>query len=59
MSNRALTNDRDAYRVSWSEDEDEYVGLWAEFPSLNWLARTPEAAFKGIRNRIVSSKLSR
>ena len=27
----------------------EYSGLCAEFPSLSWLARTPEAALKGIR----------
>jgi len=25
------------------------VGLCAEFPSTSWLARTPEAALKGIR----------
>lgn len=45
----ALKNDRYTYRVTWSEDDQEYVGLCAEFPSLSWLARTPEAALKGIR----------
>ena len=45
-----LKNDRYTYRVTWSEDDNEYVGLCAEFPSLSWLARTPEAALKGIRN---------
>ena len=45
----ALTNDRYTYRVTWSEEDHEYVGLCAEFPSLSWLARTPEAALKGIR----------
>ena len=44
-----LRNDRYTYRVTWSEDDDEYVGLCAEFPSLSWLASTPEAALKGIR----------
>jgi len=44
-----LKNDRYTYRVTWSEDDNEYVGLCAEFPSLSWLARTPEAALKGIR----------
>ena len=44
-----LKNDRYTYRVTWSEDDKEYVGLCAEFPSLSWLARTPEAALKGIR----------
>jgi predicted HicB family RNase H-like nuclease len=45
----ALKNDRYTYRVTWSEDDKEYVGLCAEFPSLSWLARTPETALKGIR----------
>jgi predicted HicB family RNase H-like nuclease len=44
-----LKNNRYTYRVTWSEDDNEYVGLCAEFPSLSWLSRTPEAAFKGIR----------
>ena len=37
------------YRVTWSADDQEYVGLCAEFPSLSWLAATPEGAIKGIR----------
>jgi predicted HicB family RNase H-like nuclease len=45
----ALKDERYTYRVTWSEDDQEYVGLCAEFPSLSWLARTPEAALKGIR----------
>jgi predicted HicB family RNase H-like nuclease len=45
----ALKNDRYTYRVTWSEEDNEYVGLCAEFPSLSWVARTPEAALKGIR----------
>jgi len=45
----ALKNDRYTYRVTWSEEDEEYVGLCAEFPSLSWLAGTPEAALKGIR----------
>lgn len=44
----ALKNNRYTYRITWSEDDNEYVGLCAEFPSLSWLARTPEAALKGI-----------
>ena len=48
----ALTNDRYTYRVTWSEDDNEYVGLCAEFPSLSWLAGTPEAALKGIRKLV-------
>lgn len=44
-----LKNDHYTYRVTWSEDDGEYVGLCAEFPSLSWLADEPETALKGIR----------
>ena len=44
-----LENDRYTYRVTWSEEDEEYVGLCAEFPSLSWLSSTPEAALQGIR----------
>jgi len=47
-----LKNDRYTYRVTWSEYDNEYVGLCAEFPSLSWLALTPEAALKGIRKLV-------
>jgi len=48
----ALKNDRYTYRVTWSEDDNEYVGLCAEFPSLSWLSATPETALKGIRELV-------
>lgn len=41
--------DRYTYRITWTEEDKEYVGLCIEFPSLSWLAETPEAALKGIR----------
>lgn len=44
-----LENDRYTYRVTWSEEDGEYVGLCAEFQSLSWLAPQPEEALKGIR----------
>ncbi|MCB8976749.1 MAG: type II toxin-antitoxin system HicB family antitoxin [Ardenticatenaceae bacterium] len=44
-----LNQDRYTYRVTWSEEDEEYVGLCAEFPSLSWLDGTPEAALNGIR----------
>lgn len=47
-----LKNDHYTYRVTWSEEDKEYVGLCAEFPSLSWLSRTPESALKGIRNTV-------
>lgn len=49
----ATKNDKYTYRVTWSENDTEYVGLCAEFPSLSWLADTPEKALKGIRNLVV------
>ena len=45
----ALKNDHYTYRVIWSADDNEYVGLCAEFPGLSWLAKTPEGALRGIR----------
>jgi len=48
----AQRNDKYTYRVTWSEEDAEHVGLCAEFPSLSWLALTPEAALKGIRNLV-------
>lgn len=46
----SLKNDHYTYRVTWSEDDHEYVGLCVEFPSLSWLSSTPESALKGIRD---------
>ena len=51
----ALINDRYTYRVTWSDDDNEYVGLCAEFSSLSWLAKTPEAALKGIRKGVTDA----
>ena len=45
----SLANDRYTYRISWCEDDQEFVGLCIEFPSLSWLAKSPEAALQGIR----------
>jgi predicted HicB family RNase H-like nuclease len=53
----AIKKDKYTYRVTWSEDDNEYVGLCAEFPSLSWLADTPEKALNGIR-KLVADVLS-
>jgi predicted HicB family RNase H-like nuclease len=37
------------YRVTWSPEDQEYIGLCAEIASLSWLAKTPEKALKGIQ----------
>ena len=44
--------DRYTYRVSWSEEDQEHVGLCVEFPSLSWLENTPEQALVGIRTLV-------
>lgn len=41
--------DHYTYRITWSEEDQEYVGLCVEFPSLSWLAESQESALKGIR----------
>jgi len=40
------------YRVTWSEEDQEHVGLCVKFPSLSWLEVTPEKALKGISNLV-------
>jgi len=45
----SLNGDRYTYRITWSENDRKFVGLCLEFPSLSWLAESPEAALKGIR----------
>lgn len=43
------TTDQYTYRVSWSEEDEEYVATCVEFPGLSWLAGSPEKALSGIR----------
>lgn len=45
-----MTNDHYTYRVTWSQEDGEYVGQCVEFPSLSWLASTQEEALAGIRS---------
>ncbi len=58
-SPQSLMNERYAmpahytYSVAWSPEDAAHIGLCAEFPSLSWLAPTPDAALSGIR-RLVS-----
>ena len=47
-----METDHYSYRIYWSGEDSEYVGLCAEFPSLSWLDKTPEAAFTGIRKTV-------
>jgi predicted HicB family RNase H-like nuclease len=49
---KSIRNDHYTYRVTWSEDDQEHVGLCVEFPSLSWLAPSPENALRGIRRAV-------
>lgn len=44
--------DHYTYRITWSAEEREHLGLCAEFPSLSWLAPTPTGALAGIRKLV-------
>ena len=45
-------DDHYTYRVTWSAEDGEHLGLCAEFPSLSWLAPTPDEALSGIRELV-------
>ncbi len=47
-----MSVDHYTYRVTWSAEDGEHVGLCSEFPSLSHLDKTPEAALAGIRQLI-------
>jgi predicted HicB family RNase H-like nuclease len=47
--------DHYTFRVTWSPEDGEHVGLCAEFPSLSWLAASPESALKGIRRLVAEA----
>jgi predicted RNase H-like HicB family nuclease len=46
---------RYTYRVTWSPEDREHVGLCAEFPSRCWLPSTPEQALAGIQRVVAES----
>ena len=48
----SIKNELYTYRVTWSEEDKEYIGLCAEFPSLSWLSDTQEKALQGIVNLV-------
>ena len=52
-----MSVDHYTYRVTWSSEDGEHVGLCVEFPSLSWLSKTPSAALAGIR-KIVSEAIA-
>lgn len=42
------------YRVTWSPEDGEHVGLVSEFPSLSWLAADQVDALLGIRTLVTN-----
>ncbi|WP_263079891.1 toxin-antitoxin system HicB family antitoxin [Endozoicomonas sp. Mp262] len=44
--------DHYTYRVTWSEEDQEYAGLCTEFPSLSWLDEIPGNALAGVRKLV-------
>lgn len=43
-----INHEHYTYRVIWSEEDQEYVGLCTEFPSLSYLHEAQVDALKGI-----------
>ena len=52
---KPMKDDHYTYRVTWSEEDQEYVGLCAEFAGLRWLAASQETALKGIRSVVAGA----
>lgn len=52
---KTINTDHYTYSVAWSEIDGEYVGLCKEFPTLSWLDKNPDKAFKGIRNIVAEA----
>ena len=50
-------SDRYTYRVLWSQEDQMYVGLCAEFSLLSALGQTLEETFSGIR-QVVSEAVA-
>ena len=40
------------YRVFWSDEDQEFVALCAEFPSLSWLVDTPADAVSALQQLV-------
>lgn len=38
-----------AYRIEWSDEDEEWVGTVLEFPGLSWLDESPIQALNGIQ----------
>jgi predicted HicB family RNase H-like nuclease len=50
-----MSIDHYTYRITWSQEDCEHIGLCTEFPSLSWLAPTQEAALAGIQQMVAEA----
>ena len=50
-------SDHYTYRITWSAEDNEHVGLCAEFPSLSWLG--PYARCGVVRHPAPCARVSR
>ena len=41
-----------SYRVTWSAEDQEFLGLCAEYPSLSYLDKDRHATLEGITNLV-------
>jgi hypothetical protein len=48
-ASRPKRPDSMTFHVFWSPQDQEYVGVCKEIPGLSWLARSEQAALRGIR----------
>ncbi len=47
-----INHEHYSYRVIWSSEDEEFVGLCAEFPSLSYLDESRIAALNGITDLV-------
>ncbi|TAE59279.1 MAG: type II toxin-antitoxin system HicB family antitoxin [Nostocales cyanobacterium] len=47
-----INYERYTYRITWSSEDQEFVGLCAEFPSLSYLHENRNTALEGITNLV-------
>ncbi|MDB9446710.1 type II toxin-antitoxin system HicB family antitoxin [Anabaena sp. CS-542/02] len=47
-----VNHDHYTYRVTWSTEDQEFVGLCAEFPGLSYLHENRPTALEGITNLV-------
>jgi len=50
-----MPNKHYTYRVTWSNEDGEYVATCAEFPSLSWLDPDEVEAIRGIRTVVAET----